>query len=150
MTKNSISGAPRGAKLKSIDPSAAGQLVGRVITFLRVFMAETVARRIIGTVLLAVGVDDARVAELTGMSERRVRELRKNIREGATDDDLFRASGGSRGRKMMDVETLVKEKIENNDYSTQQEVADMVYEEYGIKVHRSTVSRLLKKTVSGG
>jgi len=147
---NSVSGAPRGAKVKNIDPSAAGQIVSRVIAFLRVFMAETVARRIISTVLLAVGIDDARVAELTGMSERRVRELRKNIRDGVTDDDLFRASGGSRGRKMMDVEKLVMEKIENNDYSTQQEIADMVYEEYGIMVHRSTVSRLLKKTASGG
>ena len=149
MTKNSISGAPRGAKVKHIDPSTAGQMVSRVITFLRLFMAETVARRIICAVLLAVGIDDARVVELTGMSERRVRELRKNIREGV-DDDLFRASGGSRGRKMMDVEKLVMEKIENNDYSTQQEIADMVYKEYGITVHRSTVSRLLKKTASGG
>ena len=142
------SSAKRGAKVKVLDPSAAEQTIGRIIAFLRIFMAETVARRITSVVLLAVGVPDMRVAELTRMSDRSVRDLRKKLRDG--DDDLFRASGGGRERKMVDVEKLVVEKIESNDYHTQQEIADMVYQEYGIKVHRSTVSRLLKKTASGG
>jgi transposase len=113
-------------------------------------MADTVAKRIIGTVLLEVGVPDARVSEMTGMSDRSVRELRKKLRERASDDDLFRASGGGRKRKLKDIDSLIAEKIESNDYHTHQEIADMIYTEYGIKVHRSTVLRMLKKTASGG
>jgi len=140
----------RGAKVKNLDPSAAGQIVGRIIAFLRLIMAETVARRIISSVLLAVGVPDARVSELTGMSDRSIRDLRKKLRDGVSDDDLFRASGGWRERKTKDVEALIAENIEKNDYHTQQEIADMIYSEHGIKVHRSTVSRMLKKNESGG
>jgi hypothetical protein len=42
------------------------------------------------------------------------------------------------------------EKIETNNYHTQREIADMVYDEYGIKVHRTVVGKLLKKTKSNG
>jgi len=143
-------GATRGAKVKKLDIGAAGQTISRIIAFLRIFMPETVARRIMSTVLLAVGIPDARVVELTGMSDRSVRDLRKKLRDGASDDDLFKASGGGRARKLKDVEKLVAEKIANNDYHTHQEIADLIYNEYGIKVHRSTVLRMLKKTASGG
>ena len=149
MATDSTKVETRGAKVKNLDPSAAGQIIGRIIAFLRIFMVEMVARRVVCTVLLAVGIPDNRAAELTGMSERRVRELRKKLREGATDDDLFRASGGGRGRKLGDLEKPIAEKIESNDYHTHQEIADMIYEEYGIEVHRSTVLRMLKKTESG-
>ena len=147
MVTSGTTGVKRGAKVKNLDPTVAGQTIGRIIAFLQVFMAEMVAKRIISTILLAVGVSDERVVELTGMSDRSVRDLRKKLRDGATDDDLFRVSGGGRERKLKDVEKLIAEKIENNDYHTHQEIADMIYKEHGIKVHRSTVLRMLKKTV---
>jgi len=150
MATTETKAASKGAKVKKLDPLAAGQIISRIIAFLRIFVAETVARRIASTVLLAVGLPDTQVTELTGMSERSVRDLRKKLRDGASDDDLFKASGGSgRGRKLKEVEQFIAEKIKGNDYHTHQEIADMIYEEHGIKVHRSTVLRMLKKTASG-
>ena len=150
MATTGEAGTNRGAKVKNLDPSLAGQIIGRIIAFMRIFVPEMVAKRIAGTVLVAVGVPDERVAELTGMSERSIRDLRKKLRDGAPDDELFASSGGGRGRKLEDVEQLIIEKVESNDYHTHQEIADMIHEEYGIKVHRSTVLRMLKKTASGG
>ena len=146
MAATGVASSNRGAKVKKVDPSLAGQIIGRIITFIRMFVPGMVAKRIIGSVLLAVGLTDERVSELTGMSGRSVRELRKKLRDGASDNDLFGASGGGgRGRKLEDVEKFVIGKIESNDYHTHQEIADMIYDEYGIKVHRSTVLRMLKK-----
>jgi arginine repressor len=51
---------------------------------------------------------------------------------------------------MTNLEEFIIEKIETNNYHSQQEIADMVYEERGIKVHRTTVGRLPKKTASNG
>ena len=141
--------AKRGAKVKMLDPSTVEQIIGRIIAFLQVFMAETVERRIMGIVLLAVGVTDVRVVELTGTRDRSICDLRKKLRDGADDQELFGVSGnGGRERKLKEVESLVADKIESNDYHTQQEIADMISKEHDIKVHRSTVSRMLKKNAS--
>ena len=141
--------AKRGAKVKVLDSSVAEHIIGRIIAVLRVFIAETVARRIIGMVLLSVGVADVKVVELTGMRDRSVRDLRKKLRDGADDKELFGVSGnGGRKRKLMEIESLVADNIESNDYHTQQEIADMISKEHDIRVHRSTVSRMLKKNAS--
>jgi len=87
---------------------------------------------------------------LTGLCDRSVRELRKNIKDGDLQKDLLQVGGGGRKGKMKDVEALIIEKIESDNYHTQQEIADMIYAEHGIKVHRTAVGRLLKKTKSDG
>jgi hypothetical protein len=86
--------------------------------------------------------------ELTGLRGRSVRELRKKIKDGNADNGLFHAGG--REEKLKDIEGIIIERIENNSYHTQQETAGMVYDEYGIRVHRTVVGKLLKKTKSNG
>lgn len=134
---------------KGPDPLVAARIIGRVIQFLKLLITDTLAKRIVSTILLSVGTPDARVTELTGLCDRSVRELRKSIKDGELGDDLFSVSGGGRKGKMKDIEELIIEKVDNNSYHTHQEIADMVYADHGIKVHRTAVGRLLKKTKSG-
>ena len=151
MTISGTTGSTRGAKVKALEPSRAVQIISRVIAFLKMLMTETLAKRIVGIVLLSVGVPDSQVSELTGMSERAIRDLRKKLRDDTQDEDLFQVSGGSeRERKLKDIERIVVDTIENNDFHTQQEIADMIFNQHGITVHRSTVSRLIKKTLTSG
>jgi transposase len=150
MSNDNSSSTTRGAKVKHIDSAKAGQIISAIITFLRIMMSETQAKRITSTVLLAVGVPDTRVTELTGMSGRSVRELRKELRDGDASNDLFQVDGGGRKRKLENVEVQIAEKIDSSDYRTHREIAGMIFKEFGIVVHRSTISRMLKKTASGG
>jgi hypothetical protein len=53
------------------------------------------------------------------------------------------AEGGQRELKA--VEGLIIEKIETNNYHTWQEIADMIYDEYRIRVHRTVAGTLLTK-----
>jgi transposase len=113
-------------------------------------MTKTLAKRIISIVLIAAGAQNERITELTGLCNRSVRELRKNLKNGEVGGELFQVGGGGRKSKMANLEEFIIEKIESNNYHSQQEIADMVHEERGIKVHRTTVGRLLKKTASNG
>ena len=126
---NSISADKSG----QFDQDIAVRMIGKIIGFLRNVMTETPAKRIVGIVLIVVGVPHDRVTELTGLCDRSVRELRKKIKEGNADDSLFHVGGGGRKGKLKDMEKFIIEKIERNNYHTQQEIADMVYDEYGTR-----------------
>jgi transposase len=137
-------------KSGQFDQDVAVRMIGEIISFLQNIMTETLAKRIVSIVLIAVGASNERVTELTGLCDRSVRELRKRIKDGNTDDDLFHVGGGGCKGKLKDIEGLIIEKIENNNYHTRQDIADMIYDEYGIRVHRTAVGKLLKKTKSNG
>ena len=143
---NSISADKSG----QFDYDIAVRMIGKIIGFLRNVMTETLAKRIVSIVLIVVGIPHDRVTELTGLCDRSVRELRKKIKDGNGDEGLFHVGGGGCKGKLKGIEKLIIEKIETNNYHTQQEIADMVYDEYGIKVHRTVVGKLLKKTKSNG
>jgi transposase len=126
-------------------------VVGKVIDFIAALFTETIAKRIVSIILIAAGIDDLRVTELTGLCNKSVRVLRKDIQSGDVRDELFSLAGG-RGRKskLVGIEERILNEVESNSYHSQQEIADMVLEKYGIKVHRSVISRILKKTASSG
>jgi transposase len=132
------------------DHDVAVRMIGKITGFLRNVMTETLAKRIVSMALIVAGIPNERVTELTGLCDRSVRELRKKIKTGNAGDDLFHVGGGGCKGKLKDIEDLIIEKIERNNYHTQQEIADMVYDEYGIKVHRTVVGKLLKKTGLNG
>ena len=58
-------------------------------------------------------------------------------------------SSSGRPRKAKDLESAIAEELEKNNYHTRQQVADMIFEKFGVVMSVSTVGRLLKKTASG-
>ena len=139
--------ATRGRPAKPVaNPSL---ITKAVIQFLQIFMTETMAKRIICLVLIAIGIPNVRITELTGMSDRSIWTLKKAVNDGKTDS-LF-AIGHRSGRpgKAKGLESAVAEELEKNNYHTRQQVADMILEKFGISMSVSAVGKLLKKTASG-
>ena len=124
-------------------------VIKAIINFLKIFMCETLVKRIISLILLAAGMPNKQIAELTGFCERSVRDLKKRV-EREEIESLFVVKGGGRKRKLKDVESAIAEEIEQNNYHSRQQVADMILEKYGIKVSLPAVGRLLKKTGLNG
>lgn len=132
---------------KSVFNVGGSQIIGKAIAFLRLFMCETLAKRVLSLVLIVAGVPNGRVTELTGLCNRSVRSLKKAIDSGDTEQ-LFTVRGGGRKRKLASVEADIAEEINNNNYHSRQQIADMILEKFGINVSLPAVGRLLKKKVS--
>jgi transposase len=120
-----------------------------VLIFLQLFICETLAKRIVSMMLLAIGVPNNRITELTGLCDKSVRILKKSIEAGELDN-LFQVGGGGQTGKLSEFEAEIIKEVNENDYHSQQQIADMVFEKYGIKVAQPTISRFLKKTASSG
>lgn len=124
------------------------QVISKVLIFLRLFVCETLAKRVIGMILLAAGLPDNRVVELTGLCKKSVSSLKKGLENGALYS-MFHIAGCGRKRKLADAESSIVEEINNGTYHTHQQIADMIQNKYGIKVSLPVIGRLLKKTASG-
>lgn len=132
------------------DPNGVrAKLVKEVIEFLQLFIPPSLARRIACVLLLVAGVPHDRVSEWTGSCDRSVRQWRKQIALGDTESLLTIGTGAGRKSKFADIEDQVLEEINKGNYHTQQQIADMVKEKFGIEVSLMAVSRFLKKTASG-
>jgi transposase len=122
----------------------SNETVNKVLAFLILFMCETLAKRIISIVLIAVGLTNDQVTEYTRLCNKSVRVLRKAIESGDIIG-LFTMGSGGRKRKLEGVEEDIITEIDKGSYSTRQEIVDMIQEKYGIKVSLPVVGRLLKK-----
>jgi len=126
------------------------EIVPKVMKFLRIFMCETLVKRIMSMLLLSLGVEKSRVTELTGLCARSVYSLKKAMENGDIESQFKVATGRGGKRKMQDIEAAIIEEVEKNDYHSQQQIADMIEEKYGLKVSSRSVGRLLKKTKLNG
>lgn len=123
----------------------AKQLAEKVMRFLELFLCKTLVKRISSLILIAADVPNVRITELTGLCDRSVRSLKKAVGTGEIES-LFTVGGGGRKPKLAkDVEESIVEEIENNNYHSRQQIADMILEKYNIKVSLPAVGRLLKK-----
>lgn len=125
------------------------EIIRQIQSFLQLFMCETLAKRILSMILIAVGISNKRVTELTGLCDKSVRILKKTLEAGEIES-LFQVSGGGRKSKLVNIESAILEEINNNDYHSRQQIADMIKEKFGVTVSVDSVARLLKKTVSNG
>ena len=66
--------------------------------FLENFMPPTLSKRAASTILIAAGMDNEKIVELTGMCIRSVRALRKLMEEQEASASIFSIKPGS-GRK---------------------------------------------------
>jgi len=134
----------KGTPKELIPLSNTDYIIKKIISFLRIIMTETLAKRIVSMVLIAIGVPNNRITELTGLCDKSVRVLKKAMETGEIDS-LFHVGGGGRKKKLIGVEKAIIDEINTNDYHSHQQIVDMIQDKYGIKVSLQLVSRLLKK-----
>jgi transposase len=133
------------------SPSEADSsaIIKKVMNFLQLFMCVTLAKRIVSLVLISLDIPNKRITELTGCCDKSIYTLKKALRVGEIDS-LFHVGGGGRKRKLVDVEQAIIDEVNTNDYHSQQQIAGMIKEKFGLVVSLPVVSRLLKKTTSKG
>ena len=125
------------------------QVVEKALSFLQLTMSLTLAKRFLCIVLLAAGLTIARITKLVDLGEKSVQKLEKQLIAGDYKN-LFQTdyTKSGRKRKLADAEEAIVAEINKNNYHSQQQIADMIENEYGIKVSLPVISRLLKKTES--
>lgn len=108
-------------------------------------MPLTLAKRVVAIILLAAGVPVPRVTELSGLCDRSTRGLVKSLREKDARERLAIKQGSGQNSKTSGPEDEIIAEIEQNNYHTRQQIADMIQEKFHIQVSVATVGRLLKK-----
>ena len=124
------------------------RIVKSIYSYLQLFISPVIARRIISAILIIAGTRNARITELTGLSERGIRDLKNQLAADDTNTLFEIRSGRGRKSKVEDVESQIIDEIEKGNYQTLQQIADMIHEKFDINVSIMAVSRLLKKTKS--
>jgi transposase len=120
-------------------------IIQQVIKFLGMFMPETLAKRVVCIVILAIGIPTEQSAEISGFCTKTVKSIQKKLNENDLSS-LFKIGGGGRKSKTADVEKAIIEEITTNPYHSRQQISDMIYEKHGIKLSVNAVGELLKKT----
>ena len=132
----------------SIRKHHSEAIISKVIGFLSMLMPMTIAKRILCIILLSVGITVEETARISGFCEKTVKSINKKV--NANDIDvLFVIGGGGRKGILFGLEKEIIDEVNQNTYHTRQQVADMIYDKYGLKVSPKTVGKLLKKTGSG-
>ncbi len=126
-------------------PENAADMIRRVIEFLQLFVPVTIAKRLVGMILLAIGMPVRDAVELTGLCEKSMWTLKKQLREHSVSDLMVIKSGGGRKRKTAGIEEQILAELEAGNYRTRQEIADMIEDKFHMKVSRSCVGCFLKK-----
>ena len=124
----------------------AGVITKAIIQFLQMFMPETLAKRIVSMILIAAGISNTRITDTTGLCDRSIRTLKKTMLSGNIDDLFDAGHGSGRTSKVKGLECAIVEELETNNYHTRQQIADMIFEKFGIRLSVSAIGRLLKKT----
>ncbi|MDR1640182.1 MAG: winged helix-turn-helix domain-containing protein [Clostridiales bacterium] len=119
-------------------------LISMILKSLQIFMCETLAKRIVGLVLLAAGTPVQQISELTGLSKSSIFNFRKQVINGEMDE-LFEVGGGGRKSSLYGIEDAILAEVAKGGYTTRQEIVDMIKEKFSISVSVSTVGKLLKK-----
>lgn len=117
-----------------------------IINFLKLFMPETLVKRVLSIVLISAGLENSRVTGLTGYCDRSVRTLRKEM-AGGDISKLLTVGGGGRKGKTAGIEDEISAELERGNYHTRQQIADMIYDKFHISISPSAVGKLLKKRV---
>jgi transposase len=108
-------------------------------------MPETLAIRVVSAALIAIGTGNERITEITGLSERSIWRLKKAMNNGNIDDLFTTGYGIGRPGKAKGFENEIADELEKNNYHTRQQVADMIFEKFGVIMSVSAVGKLLKK-----
>jgi len=131
-------------------PENAADILRQVMEFLQLFVPVTLAKRLMAIILLAIGMPVRDAVKLTGLCEKSMWTLKKQMREQSVPDLMVIKSGSGRRGKTDEIEKQILAELEAGSYRTRQEIADMIEDKFHIRVSRSCVGRFLKKTASNG
>ena len=126
-------------------PENATNIFQQVIEFLQLFLSVTLAKRFTAIILLAIGMTAKDAVKLTGLCEKSMWTLKKQLREQTVSDLMVIKSGSERQGKCARIEQQILAELESGNYRTRQETADMIENKFHVKVSRSCVGRFLKK-----
>lgn len=144
-------GTKRKGNILEITPTEeAMSLLRQVIEFLQVFMPITLAKRLEAIILPALGIPVRNAVELTGLCERSMWSLKKDMQGRTVSELLVIKSGSGRKGKAAGLEEQIIAEVESNNYHTHQQIADMTEEKFHVSISRTSIGRLLKKTASSG
>ena len=114
--------------------------------FLDTVMPETLSKRTASALLIAAGLGNEKIVELTGMCIRSVRALRKLMEEQEATSAIFAIKPGSgRKRKTEGIEEEVFAELDKGECKTNQQVVDMLKEKFDIVATTRLASRLVKR-----
>jgi len=120
-------------------------IIRQVIEFLQLFLPVTLAKRGVAIILLAIGMPVKEAMKLTGLCEKSMWTLKKQIREQSVFALMVIKSGSGRRGKTAGIEKQILAELESGNYRTRQEIVDMIEDKFHIRVSRSCVGRLKKK-----
>ncbi len=131
------------------DTAMADKAIKAVIDFLQLFFPVTLSKRIVGIILIVSGIPYWRVVQLSGLCEKTVHSLKRELMNGSSVSALLQIGEGcGRKSKTAGLERQIVEELEKGNYHTRQQVADMIDEKFHVKVSVSAVGKMLKKTES--
>ena len=120
--------------------------VPTVRQFLDTLMPPTLSKRAASALLIAAGLGNEKIVELTGMCIRSVRALRKLMEEREATPEIFRIKPGSgRKKKTAGIEEEIFAELDKGGYSTNRQVAAMLEEKFGVKASVNLASRLVRR-----
>ncbi len=119
----------------------AADIFRLMIEFLQLFLPVTLAKRFVAIILLAIGMTVRDAVRLTGLCEKSMWTLKKQLRERPVSDLMVIKSGSGRRGKTAGIEKQILTELESGNYRTRQEIVDMIEDKFHIKVSRSCVGR---------
>jgi transposase len=119
-------------------------IISMVLKFLLLLMPKTIATRLLCMILIAGDVPPKRISELSGACLRTVYQLKRDILSG-NKRGFFSIERCGQKCKFEDFEEDIIAELNKNNYYNRRQIIKMIEEKFGIKVSKTTVSRLLKK-----
>ena len=135
----------RGRKPKSIDPVYANSLMDKVITSLSKLMPKSLAQRIVASLLLSFDVPNEEISKKLGLQESDIANLKEEIKGMETYEDFIKVNVGEHEENLKSIEDIIVDIHKSNPRLTYQEIVDIIYNSYGLKVRKQAVSIVLKE-----
>lgn len=129
--------------LQEKDP--AGRMIMGIISVIACLMPRTIAARLVAILYIIADLPVKRICVLTGLCEKTVRQYKHDIEVVPFHTLLFIKRGCGRKGDLVDKEKKIKEELETNNYHSRQQIADMIWEKFGIRIKLSAVGEYLKK-----
>lgn len=127
------------------DNDPAGVMIKSLIAFIAFFMPRTCAARLIATVFIIIDMPIQRICVLTGLCERTVSQLKRDNGVVPFHTLLTIKKGSGRKGDLIDIKDEIKKELETNNYYSRQQIADMIWDKFHIRIRLSAIGEHLKK-----